>query len=65
MKQYRVTYTDDRIDEVVEAERVTVEGSIGLVALRKTVMVMGQPREVVVRRIVGAVVRAEDEVGAP
>jgi len=65
MKQYRVTYTDDRVDEVVEAERVTVEGSIGLVALRKTVMVMGQPREVVVRRIVGAVVRAEDEVGAP
>jgi len=65
MKKYRVIYTDDRADEVVEAERVTVEGSNGLVALRKTVMVMGQPREVVVRRIVGAVVRAEDEVGAP
>ena len=60
MKKYRVTYTDDRADEVVEAERVTVEGSNGLVALRKTVMVIGQPREVVVRRIVGAAITAVD-----
>ncbi len=64
MKQYRLTYTDDRAEEVVEAERVTVEGSNGLVVLRKTVVV-GQPREVVLRRIVGAVVRAVDEVVAP
>jgi hypothetical protein len=65
MAHYRITYTDDRADEVVEAERVTVEGSNGLVVLRKTVTVAGQPREVVVRRIAGAGVRAVDEVGTP
>jgi hypothetical protein len=64
MAHYRITYTDDRADQVVEAERVTVEGSNGLVVLRKTVTVAGQPREVVVRRIAGAGVRTVDEVGA-
>lgn len=65
MTYYRISYSDDRAAEVVEAERVTVEGSNGLVVLRKTVTVAGQPREVVVRRIAGASVRAVDEVPAP
>jgi hypothetical protein len=62
MTQYRITYSDKRADEVVEAESVTVEGSNGLVVLRKTVTVAGQPREVVVRRIPGAVVQAVTEM---
>ena len=45
MAQYRLTYADDRADEMVEAESVTVEGSNGLVVLSKTVTVAGQPRE--------------------
>jgi hypothetical protein len=63
--QYRVTYTGDRPDEVIEADQVTVEGSNGLVVLRKTVLVAGQPREVVVRRLAGATVRAVEEVDEP
>lgn len=66
MTQYRVPYTDDRADEVVDAERVTVDdGNNGLVVLRKTVLVAGQPREVVVCHIAGAGVRAIDEVDVP
>ena len=62
MAQYRITFTDDRADEMVEAERVTVEGTNGLVVLRQTVTVAGQPREVVVRRIAGAGVQAVTEM---
>jgi hypothetical protein len=65
MAHYRITYSDDRASEVVEAEGVTVEGSNGLIVLRKTVMVAGQPREVVIRRIAAVGVRAIDEVPAP
>jgi hypothetical protein len=60
--QYRVSYTDSRPDELIEAERVTVEGSNGLIVLRATVQVMGQPREIVVRRLSGAGVTSVDEV---
>ena len=63
--QYRITYTEDRADEVIEAERVTVEGSNGLIVLRKTITVAGQPREVVVRRFPGSAVRSIDEVPLP
>jgi hypothetical protein len=63
MAHYRITYSDRRADEVVEAHRVAVEGSNGLIVLRNTVTVAGQPREVVVRRIPGAAVRAVSEVG--
>lgn len=65
MAQYRIIYTDNRPDEVVKAERVNVEGSNGLIVLRTTVTVAGHPREVVVRRLAGAGVRAVDEVPAP
>ncbi len=62
MQQYHVTYTYDRANEVVAAERETVEAKNCVVVLRHTVIGMGQPREVVVRRIAGAVVRAVNEV---
>ncbi len=39
MMRFRMTYTDDPADELIEAEQVTVEGPSGLVALRKTVSV--------------------------
>jgi hypothetical protein len=63
--QYRVTYTDDRTDEVIEAERVTVDGNNGMVVLRKTVLVAGQPREVVVRRLAGGAIKTVEEVLDP
>jgi hypothetical protein len=52
---YRVTYRPelDREPEDVEADAVTVEGGNGLVVLRQVVMVIGRPREVVIRRLRG------------
>lgn len=53
---FRVTYRPElnRPAEVVEADRVDVEGSNGLFVLRRQVMVMNRPRDIVVRRISAA-----------
>ena len=60
VRQYRVTYTDTA-SELLEADRVDVEAGAWLV-LRRTVHVVGRPREVVVRRIAAATVRRVEEV---
>ncbi len=44
---------------------MTVEGSHGLLVFHHTVTVMGSPREIVSRRISGAVVTSVDEVAGP
>ena len=67
MPQYRVIYQDvDHCpraipDELVEADRVDVESSTWVV-LRRTVHVVGRPREVVVRRIAASAVARVEEV---
>lgn len=58
MPVYRVTYRSDpdagaRPDDLVEADRVEVEAEVWLV-FRRTVYVIGAPREVVVRRLPAA-----------
>ena len=55
MPVYRLTYRADlgRKPEIIEADTLTVEDT-GNVVLRKIVLVIGLPREVVVRRLRGA-----------
>ena len=60
MPQFRVTYRDST-DEVVEADRLDVEGEAWIV-LRRAVPVMGRPRDVVVRRIAAPSVQGVEEV---
>lgn len=52
MSLYRITYSTDAADEVVEADRVAVEAG-GQIVLHQIVMVIGQPREIVVLRLRG------------
>lgn len=61
MSTYRVTFTDGTVEDV-QAERADVEERH--VVLRRTVLVIGQPREVVVRRLAGSAVSSVDEVPA-
>lgn len=49
MPTYRVSYADGRLEHV-EGDHVTVEGESHIV-IRRTMLVIGKPREVVVRRI--------------
>jgi hypothetical protein len=60
MSTYRVTFTDGSTEDV-PAERADVEDRH--VVLRRTVLVIGRPREVVVRRFAGAAVARVDELG--
>ena len=53
-RKYRISYTGDRPDEILAADRVTVEGAHALIVLHREVLVMGSPREVVVQRVAGA-----------
>jgi hypothetical protein len=52
---YRVTYRPDlrHPAEDVDADRVTVQPGSGQVLLHTSVLVIGQPREIVVRRLRG------------
>ena len=66
MPVFRVTYRADpnegsRPDDLVEADRVEVESEVWLV-FRRTVYVIGAPREVVVRRLPAAPVADVAEV---
>ena len=66
MPVFRVTYLPDpaegpRPDDLVEADRVEVEADVWLV-FRRTVYVIGAPREVVVRRLPAAPVADVAEV---
>lgn len=49
MPTYRVTFTDGRTEDVA-GDHVSVEGASHIV-IRQTVLVIGQPRQVVVRRL--------------
>ena len=55
MPTYRVLYRPETVllPELVDADRVDVEGELWVV-FRRMVTVMGQPREVVVRRLPAA-----------
>jgi hypothetical protein len=61
---FRITYRPelDRAREDVEADRADVEGGNGMVVLRGTVLLMGRPREVVVRRLSARDVLSVDPV---
>ena len=66
MPVFRITYRSDagaglRPDDLVEADRVEVEADVWLV-FRRTVYVIGAPREVVVRRLPAAPVADVAEV---
>ncbi len=63
MPMYRVTYRPDAglPPELVETDRVSVEPA-GLVVMHRSVLVIGSPREVVVRRFSGAQVLDVAEV---
>lgn len=70
MPVFRITYRPDpdadgpesvRPDDLVEADRVEVEADVWLV-FRRTVHVIGTPREVVVRRLPAAPVAEVAEV---
>jgi hypothetical protein len=57
---YRITFTDGRTEDVT-GDHVSVEGGAHVV-IRDTVMVIGKPRAVVVRRLTGAQVTDVSEV---
>jgi hypothetical protein len=59
---FRVTYTSDRPYELVEADRIDVEGSNGLLIFRREVSVMNRPRDIVARRISAADVATVEQV---
>jgi hypothetical protein len=63
---YRITFTTPtgRDDEVVMAERLDVEAG-GWLVFRATVLVIGSPREVVVRRVTSSGVQAVTQVVWP
>ena len=58
MPQYRIRFhaSTGLVDEHLEAERLDVEAG-GWLVFRATVLVIGAPREVVVRRVAAAPVR--------
>ena len=64
MPTYRVLYRPetDLLPELVDADRVDVEGELWVV-FRRMVTVIGQPREVVVRRLPAAPIA--DVIAAP
>ena len=49
MPTYRITYRDDRPDELVDGDTVDPEGLH--VVIRRSVLVAGRSRDVVVRRL--------------
>ena len=55
MPTYRVTYRTGlpMATEDIEADSVTVQAGTGHVVLHRAVLVIGRPREVVVRRLRG------------
>jgi hypothetical protein len=61
---FTITYRDElgRAPETVEADRADTEPAHGLVVLRRAVLVIGQPREVVVRRLHAADLRSLERV---
>jgi hypothetical protein len=66
---FRITYRPEtgRAPELVEAEHVKAEGESHVV-FRSTTLVIGQPREYVVRRVAGEdvlSVEADASVGLP
>lgn len=65
MPQFTITYRDElgRASETVEADRADTEPAHGLVVLRRAVLVIGQPREVVVRRLHAADVHSIEQSG--
>lgn len=65
MPRYRVTYcpTVGGEPEVIEAERYEREAG-GSLVFRRTVFVVGRPRDVVVRRLSASSVSAVEAVGA-
>lgn len=60
--RFRITFTEPREPEVVEADGAEVKASNGQIVLRRTVMVAGQPRQVVVRRYTAGEVESVDEI---
>lgn len=60
MGTFRLTFTTDRGPELVEADSAAVEDRF--VVLRKSVLVVGAPREVVVRRLLGSELLSVDEL---
>ena len=60
MTVFRVTYRDGRTEDI-EGEDVVVESGAHIV-IRTTVLVMGQPRLIVARRLPGPQVRDVAEV---
>lgn len=62
MPEYLITYRPDtgQLPETVQADSVTVEGETHVV-FRQTRLVIGLPREIVVRRIRAAGVVSVDE----
>ena len=66
MHAYRIRFhaSTGRAEEVLEAERLDVEAG-GWLVFRATVLVIGSPREVVVRRLTCAGVQAVTQVVWP
>ena len=67
MPVFRITYRADAVegprpDDLVEADGVELEADVWLV-FRRTVFVVGKPRDVVVRRLPAAPVLDVAEVG--
>jgi hypothetical protein len=58
--QFRVIYTD-ATTEIVEADRVTVVENSGQIVFHTEVTVMNRTREIVSRRLSGALVRVVSE----
>lgn len=61
MPTYRITFADGRTEDV-DGDHVALEGESHIV-IRQTVLVIGRPREVVVRRLVAGGVDDVSEVG--
>lgn len=64
MPVFRVRFRDPRTpDEVVDADRVSVESGGAQVVLYRAVLVVGRVQEVVARRVSAALVAGVDEEG--
>lgn len=64
MPTFRITFTAEsgRAPEDVEADTMHVEASNGMLLLRSTVLVAGQPQEIVVRRVHGVSLESVEEL---
>ncbi|MCW2671807.1 MAG: hypothetical protein JWP14_396 [Frankiales bacterium] len=65
MTLHRVTYKDERPDEFIQADRVTVVESNGQVVLHRDVLVMNRTREIVIRRLAGREITSVEEWEEP